>query len=136
MHVQALVQKQEMHNLLPPHVKELSEKLPWPGKDVGSQKCYCIFLLIYSFHHRNPRDSAPDKACNLQPQNLNFPEGEKVGVWKFISEWLLNPRMRNLKGSFQAASEKQFRHPVVLQKVACRATVQEGSCAENYVAGL
>ena len=95
-----------MHNLLPPLVKELSEKLPWPGKDVGHQKCCCVFPLIYGFHQRNPRDSAPDKACNLQPQNLNSPEGEKVGVWKFISKWLLNPIIGNLKGSFQAASEK------------------------------
>lgn len=100
--------------------RNCQKNLPWPGKDVGHQKCYCIFSLIYSFHQRNPRDSAPDNVCNLQPQNLNFAEGEKVGVWKFISEWLLNPRIRNLKGSFEAASEKrQFRHPVVLQKAAC-----------------
>lgn len=47
-----------------------------------------------------------DNACNLQPRNLNFSEGEKVGVWRFSSAWLLNPRIRNLKGSFQTASEK------------------------------
>jgi len=72
-----LVQKQEIHDLFPPHVKKLLEKLPWPGKDVGHQKCYCIFSLIYlisliSSHQRNPRDSAPGNAHNLQPQNLNL----------------------------------------------------------------